>query len=205
MGIESLAGDQPEPRPEHGAEPRKSADAAAQAAAAGATGKKPLCQKKHSVRGKASGTNTTGVSRTSIFEPIATRTIEKAEVAMTTIGRSVTSRYERKSASRVALPAMNWPLTAAAQSIAIKGDEGRRGVGETILAREARSPQRVALARRLASTVWIARSYLARLRLEPPSSASLGQYLPAALHWSSQPERGGIVVVSGFSRTVGGR
>jgi hypothetical protein len=61
----------------------------------------------------------------------------------------------------VALPAMNCPLTAAAQSIAIKGgDEGRLGVGETICnPKEARSPQRIALACRLASTVWIARSY----------------------------------------------
>ena len=120
----------------------------AQAAAAGATGVRSHSARRNTAfAAKASGTNTTGVSRTSIFEPIATRTIEKAEVAMTTIGRSVTSRYVRNSASRVALPAMNWPLTAAAQSIAIKGDEGRRGVGETICNRkEARSPQRVALA-----------------------------------------------------------
>ncbi len=93
---------------------------------------------------------------------------------MTTIGRSVTSRYERNSASRVALPAMNCPLTAAAQSIAIKGDEGRRGVGEIIcnpkeapLASSSRSRSSQAGLDCLDCPILP----LARLSLEPPSPA----------------------------------
>jgi hypothetical protein len=39
---------------------------------------------------------------------------------MTIIGRDVTSRLERNSASRVALPAMNWALTTPAQTMAVK-------------------------------------------------------------------------------------
>jgi hypothetical protein len=92
----------------------------------------------HSSRRKAAfapnaiGTNVAGVNRPSIFEPSATRRMENADVAMTIVGSSVTSRYERNSASRVALPAMNCPLTAAAQSIATSGGNGRRELGEAI-------------------------------------------------------------------------
>jgi hypothetical protein len=45
--------------------------------------------------------------------------MEKPAVATTIVGSAVTSRLARKSASRVALPAMNCALTTPAQTIAV--------------------------------------------------------------------------------------
>ena len=47
-------------------------------------------------------------------------------------GSGVTSRCARNSASRVALPAMNCALTAAAQTIAMRGGDPRRELGKAI-------------------------------------------------------------------------
>jgi len=68
---------------------------------------------------KASGTNAPGETRCSPFEVAATRHIDTTAVAMTMAGSDVTSRLARYSASRVAFPAMNWAVTAAAHSMAV--------------------------------------------------------------------------------------
>jgi hypothetical protein len=67
----------------------------------------------------AIGTNVSGETRRRMPEVRATSRIEKAAVAITMVGSDVTSRLARKSASRVALPAMNCALTAAAPTMAV--------------------------------------------------------------------------------------
>src|SRR5258705_936352 len=52
----------------------------------------------------------------------ATTRIEQIEVAISIVGSAVTLSALRNSASRVALPATNWAVTAAAHSIAIHID-----------------------------------------------------------------------------------
>ena len=60
-----------------------------------------------------------GATSRSPFELAVTKAIETAAVAITIAGSDVTSRFARKSASRVALPATNCAITAAAQTIAV--------------------------------------------------------------------------------------
>src|SRR5687767_15908632 len=68
---------------------------------------------------KAIGTNTAGDTWRSPFDVSATRPIDTTAVAMTIAGSDVTSRLARYKASRVAFPAMNCAVTAAAQSMAV--------------------------------------------------------------------------------------
>ena len=58
----------------------------------------------------------------------ATSRIEQADVAMSIAGSAVKSSEVRNSASRVALPATNCAVTAAAQSVAVSSRPGVRDV-----------------------------------------------------------------------------
>jgi hypothetical protein len=80
-----------------------------------------------------------GGTRRRIFELRMTRQMETTEVATTIAGRDVTSKCSRYSASRVALPAMNCPVAAAAHIMAVTTAEpGCRGVDILIRAVEPR-------------------------------------------------------------------
>jgi hypothetical protein len=72
--------------------------------------------------------NVVGATRRRHFELRITRPIDTTEVATTIVGSDVTSNCWRNSASRVALPAMNCAVDAAAHVMAMTTAEAGCGV-----------------------------------------------------------------------------
>ena len=72
---------------------------------------------------KSAETNVGGATRAIILELAATRAIDTMDVAMIIVGSVVTFMLARYSASRTALPAMNWAPTAPEQIIAVVSAE----------------------------------------------------------------------------------
>ena len=80
----------------------------------------------------AAGTNVPGAMLRSARELANTSRMDTTAVTITINGRVVTSRWARYSASRVALPAMNWALTAPEQIIAVSTEESTAGREDAI-------------------------------------------------------------------------
>src|SRR4030095_10478870 len=74
-------------------------------------------------RTNAPETKTAGDKPRNTFELMMTNRIDVAEVATVIAGKDVTLRRARKSASRVAFPAMNWAVTRPAHSMAVRSAE----------------------------------------------------------------------------------